>query len=185
MLEVLQQAWCRSTKLPVLLALPQSPVSSLEPAAPPPPAPSACHGFPMPSGHSCPTVAAPQTKPAVSHKQTKDSSCSCLGALQPLLSSVLTSSVGVLLLTPWTRREDMRGRLSQQEGRGGDAGGAQLGTERVSSIETPPCRGSAQAFGERVSVSSSCRHKSHGQWGLNNKNLPTHPFGAQPSEIQV
>ena len=28
----------------------------------------------------------------------------------------------------------MRGRVSQEEGRSGDAGGAQLGTERVSSL---------------------------------------------------
>ena len=41
----------------------------------------------------------------------------------------------------------MRGRVSQEEGRGGDAGGAQLGTERMSSLETPSCPGSAQAFG--------------------------------------
>ena len=40
----------------------------------------------------------------------------------------------------------MRGRVSQEEGRSGDAGGAQLGTERVSSLETPSCPGSAQAF---------------------------------------
>ena len=37
--------------------------------------------------------------------------------------------------------------MSQEEGRSGDAGGAQLGTERVSSLETPSCPGSAQAFG--------------------------------------
>jgi len=34
----------------------------------------------------------------------------------------------------------------QEEGRSADAGGAQLGTERVSSLETPSCPGSAQAF---------------------------------------
>lgn len=95
---------------------------------------------------SCATVATPQTKPAISNNQRKVSSCCCLGALRPLLSSVLPSSVGVLHLTPWTRGEDMRGRVSQEEGRSGDAGGAQLGTERVSSLETPSCPGSAQAF---------------------------------------
>jgi len=100
-----------------------------------------------PSWPSCATVATSQTKPAISNNQRKVSSCCCLGALRPLLSSVLTSSVGVLHLTPWTRGEDMRGRVSQEEGSGGDAGGAQLGTERVSSLETPSCPGSAQAFG--------------------------------------
>ena len=42
--------------------------------------------------------------------------------------------------------EDMRGRVSQEEGRSGDAGGAQLGAERVSCLETTSCPGSAQAF---------------------------------------
>ena len=99
-----------------------------------------------PSWPSCAAVATPQTKPAISNNQRKVSSCCCLEALRPLLSSILPSSVGVLHLTPWTRGEDMRGRVSQEEGRSGDAGGAQLGTERVSSLETPSCPGSAQAF---------------------------------------
>ena len=113
-----------------------------------PPLPHQLHQLSRaPSWPSCATVATPQTKPAISNNQRKVSSCCCLGALRPLLSSVLPSSVGVLHLTPWTRGEDMRGRVSQEEGRSGDAGGAQLGTERVSSLETPSCPGSAQAFG--------------------------------------
>ena len=64
----------------------------------------------------------------------KDSSCSCLGALQPLLTSIRTSSIEVHCLTPWTRKQALAEKLSQEEGRGEDAGGAQLGTERVSSL---------------------------------------------------
>ena len=40
----------------------------------------------------------------------------------------------------------MRGRVFQEEGRSADAGGAELGIERVSSPDTPSCPGSAQAF---------------------------------------
>ena len=134
----------QTPRAPVLLSLPQTPVSIWQTATPPPPAPSAFQGpilaFLCNSGH-------PKTKPAICNNQRKVSSRCCLGALRPLLSSILPSSVGVLHLTPWTRGEDMRGRVSQEEGRSGDAGGAQLGTERVSSLETPSCPGSAQAFG--------------------------------------
>ena len=153
MLEVLQQAWCRPPKLlcSCLCLRLQSPFGKQLPhqlhqlsRAP---------SWPSKMWHCCgcgvgqlPTVATPQTKPAISNNQRKVSSCCCLGALRPLLSSVLPSSVGVLHLTSWTRGEDMRGRVSQEEGRSGDAGGAQLGTERVSSLETPSCPGSAQAF---------------------------------------
>ena len=143
MLEVLQQAWCRPPELlcSCLCLRLQSPFGKQ------PPLPHQLHQLSRaPSWPSCATVATPQTKPAISNNQRKVSSCCCLGALRPLLSSVLPSSVGVLHLTPWTRGEDMRGRVSQEEGRGGDAGGAQLGTERVSSLETPSCPGSAQAF---------------------------------------
>ena len=112
-----------------------------------PPLPHQLHQLSRaPSWPSCAIVATPQTKTAISNNQRKVSSRCCLGALRPLLSSILPSSVGVLHLTPWTRGEDMRGRVSQEEGRSGDAGGAQLGTERVSSLETPSCPGSAQAF---------------------------------------
>ena len=52
-------------------------------------------------------------------------------------------------------------------------------------LQAPSCGGSVQAFRESTSVSSSCHHQSHGQWGLNNKNVSTHRFGAQPSEIPV
>lgn len=107
-----------------------------------PPLPHQLHQLSRaPSWPSCATVATPQTKPAISNNQRKVSSCCCLGALRPLLSSVLPSSVGVLHLTPWTRGEDMRGRVSQEEGRSGDAGGAQLGTERVSSLRLLPALG--------------------------------------------
>ena len=89
-----------SSGAPVLLSLPQTPVSIWQTATPPPPAPSAFQGpilaFLCNSGH-------PKTKPAICNNQRKVSSCCCLGALRPLLSSVLPSSVGVLHLTPWTR----------------------------------------------------------------------------------
>ena len=133
----------QTPRAPVLLSLPQTPVSIWKQ----PILPHQLHQLSRaPYWPSCATVATPQTKPAISNNQRKVSSCCCLGALRPLLSSVLPSSVGVLHLTPWTRGEDMRGRVSQEEGRSGDAGGAQLGTERVSSLETPSCPGSAQAF---------------------------------------
>src|SRR5512145_3116809 len=48
-----------------------------------------------PSWHFRPTVATPQPKPAIPNKQMKDSSCSCLGALWPLLTSIRTSSIEV------------------------------------------------------------------------------------------
>ena len=143
MLEVLQQAWCRPPKLlcSCLCLRLQSPFGKQ------PSLPHQLHQLSRaPFWPSCPSMATPQTKPAISNNQRKVSSCCCLGALRPLLSSILPSSVGVLHLTPWTRGEDMRGRVSQEEGRSGDAGGAQLGTERVSSLETPSCPGSAQAF---------------------------------------
>ena len=143
MLEVLQQAWCRPPELlcSCLCLRLQSPFGKQ------PSLPHQLHQLSMaPSCPSCPSMATPQTKPAISNNQRKVSSRCCLGALRPLLSSVLPSSVGVLHLTPWTRGGDMRGRVSQEEGRSGDAGGAQLGTERVSSLETPSCPGSAQAF---------------------------------------
>ena len=133
----------QTPRAPVLLSLPQTPVSIWQTAT----LPHQLHQLSRaPFWPSCATVATPRTKPAISNNQRKVSSCCCLGALRPLLSSILPSSVGVLHLTPWTRGEDMRGRVSQEEGRSGDAGGAQLGTERVSSLETPSCPGSAQAF---------------------------------------